>query len=96
MNDLGIAFTVFVILVSLGVHWRRRRTAATSCSVQPNLSGLQVSCLATQALGAQFFWREQSIGLPPATFAVICVIVGVAGLGYASIFCDCRNDVLMV
>lgn len=94
MNDLGIGFTLLVILVSLVVHVRRRRADRRACSTTPNVRALQISCLAVQALGVQFFWREPSTLLPPATFATMCVVVGVAGLGYASIFCDCRDDAL--
>jgi hypothetical protein len=96
MNNLGITFTILVILVSLVVHLRRRRADARMCSTRPNVRALQISCLAVQALGVQFFWREQPTLMPPTTFAVVCIVVGVAGLGYASIFCDCRDDELRV
>jgi hypothetical protein len=49
-----------------------------------------VSCLAAQVLGVQFYSRDvgQIFNLP---FAVACIVIGVAGLGALSLFCDCRD-----
>lgn len=91
MNDLGIALTIVIIIVSLVVHLRRRRADARACSTQPNVRALQISCLAVQALGVQFFWRDLFWLLSAETLAITCIVVGVAGLGYVSIFCDCRD-----
>lgn len=92
MAELGIVLTLVVIGGGIVFHLRdvRRRVA---CALKPRVQALQVSCLAAQALGVQFYAREvgQIFNLP---FAVACIVIGVAGLGALSIFCDCRNEEL--
>ncbi|MBI5650232.1 MAG: hypothetical protein HZC40_07290 [Chloroflexi bacterium] len=85
-------FTIFVILGGIIFDLRDQR-ARVACALKPSVRALQVSCLAAQALGVQFYSRDvgQIFNLP---FAVACIVVGVAGLGALSLFCDCRDDEL--
>lgn len=94
--------TLTVLLGGIAVHvLRRREYAACSTSAMPRVSALQVSCLAAQALGVQLFWGSGSpafsaafplLALPWLPFVFIAG--GVAGLGWLSLFCDCRDSAL--
>jgi hypothetical protein len=89
MSELGIVITLAVIIGGIIFHLRDQRTRV-ACARKPSVRALQVSCLAAQALGVQFYSREvgQVFSLP---FAFGFILVGVAGLGALSLFCDCRD-----
>jgi hypothetical protein len=89
MIDLGIALTILVIIGGIIFHLRDQRTRV-ACALKPSVRALQVSCLAAQVLGVQFYSRDGGqIGNLPYAFGFI--LVGVAGLGALSLFCDCRD-----
>jgi len=81
---MWILLALGVILGGIIFHLRERRTRV-ACTLKPTVRALQVSMLATQALGVQFYLRDG------ASYAFGFVLVGVVGLGVLSLFCDCRN-----
>jgi len=92
MAELGIVITLVAISGGIALHLREARRRG-ACSLQPTMKPLQVSCLAAQVLGVQFYGRDAGQWFN-APFAVACILIGVAGLGALSIFCACRNEEL--
>ncbi len=92
MSEFGIVLTLVVISGGIAFHLREARRRVV-CSLQPTMRPLQVSCLAVQALGVQFYWLDTG-QVDNVPFALVCILIGVAGLGMLSIFCDCRDDAL--
>lgn len=74
----------------------------TVCSIKPQVLPLQVSCLAAQALGIQLLWYTESpyfVALLPFLawpgWPYFFILSGVAGLGWLSLWCNCRDELLL-
>jgi hypothetical protein len=81
--------------------YQRRRLKLTVCSVKPQVGPLQVSCLSAQALGVQLLGYTASPDFVAALpflawpdWPYVCILSSVAGLGWLSFFCDCRDELL--
>ncbi|MCL4302647.1 MAG: hypothetical protein KJ077_43565 [Anaerolineae bacterium] len=95
--------TTLVVAGGIGTHlYQRRKSKLTACLVKPQIYPLQVSCLAVQTLGVQWLWYAASpdfVAVMPPFLAwtgwpYLCIVSGVAGLGWLSLYCDCRNEAL--
>lgn len=94
--------TTWLIAGGIVTHlYQRRKAKLTVCSVKSQIRPLQVACLAVQALGVQWLWYR---GLPDfmavwpflawTGWPYLCIVSGVAGLGWLSLSCDCRDEAL--
>lgn len=98
----GLWLTIVILLGGIAVHLDQSyHSKLTACSVKPQIHPLQVSCLAVQALGVQWLWYAASpdfVAVMPflawSGWPYLCIVSGVAGLGWLSLFCDCRNEAL--
>jgi hypothetical protein len=101
-NLRWLGLTTLIVAGGIVTHLYQRRSAKlTVCSVKPQIRSLQVSCLAAQALGVQWLWYLESPDFVAAWpflawpgWPYICIISGVAGLGWLSLFCHCRDEAL--
>ncbi|MBE7556627.1 MAG: hypothetical protein HS126_36725 [Anaerolineales bacterium] len=98
----GLWLTIVILLGGIAVHLDQSyHSKLTACSVKPQIHPLQVSCLAVQALGVQWLWYAASpdfVAVIPflawSGWPYLCIVSGVAGLGWLSLSCDCRNETL--
>lgn len=94
--------TTLVVAGGIGTHlYQRRKSKLTACSIKPQIRLLQVSFLAVEALGVQWLWYAASpdfvVVMPFLAWPgwpYLCIVSGVAGLGWLSLFCDCRDEAL--
>ncbi|MFQ5613385.1 MAG: hypothetical protein ACE5H9_14760, partial [Anaerolineae bacterium] len=88
-----------------GIGWRLyrqgRQEGAACATTWPNVSPLQVSCLAAQALGIQwllFAGSFQRVGLLPIAawsgWPYLSIAAGLLGLGWFSLHADCHDEAL--
>ncbi len=102
--NLGwLGLTTLIVAGGIVTHlYRRRKVKLTVCSTKSQIRPLQVSCLAVQALGVQWIWYAESpyfwAGWPFLTWSgwpYLFIISGVAGLGWLSLWCDCRDEAFL-
>jgi hypothetical protein len=93
--------TVILISGILFFLYQRRRLQLTACLIKPQVRPLQASCLAAQALGVQLLWTIESPDFVTALpflawpgWPYVCILGGVVGLGWLSLFCNCRDEAL--
>lgn len=95
--------TAAILLGGITVYFcqRRRRQFTAACSLNPQIHPLQISCLAAQALGVQLLWQAESpqfaVLSNPSLWAILpylLIVGGVAGLGWLSLSCNCRDEAL--
>jgi hypothetical protein len=98
-----LALTFIVLMAGIVMHfYRLRRPQLQVCSTRPQVRPLQISCLAAQALGVQLLWLNESPEfatvlpwLAWSGWAYLCIIGGLVGLGWLSLFCSCRDEALL-
>jgi hypothetical protein len=101
-NLVWLWLTTLIMTGGIVTHlYQRRKAKLTVCSVKSQIRPLQVTCLAVQALGVQWLWYRESpdfAALWPFLawpgWPYVCIIGGVLGLGWLSLFCDCRDEAL--
>jgi|GEM_PF-4557634 len=103
--NLGwLGLTTLIVAGGVATHlYQRRKAKLTVCSIKSQIRPLQVSCLAAQALGVQWLWYAESPHFWAAWpflawtgWPYLFIISGVAGLGWLSLWCDCRDEALKV
>jgi hypothetical protein len=89
-----LLLTALVVMGGIITYLYRQRSVG--CSLKPQVNGLQISCLAVQALGVQLLWLAELPELAPfwSGWAYLAILTGVAGLGWLSLFCSCRDEAL--
>ncbi len=71
-----------------------------ACSTRPQLRPLQVSSLASEALGLQMFWLAEPLAqasplLGWPFWPYVFILGGVIGLGWLSLSATCRDEALL-
>lgn len=94
--------TSLILVGGLVTHlYQYGRQRFTACSTKPQVSSLQISALAAEALGVQLLWYAKTPGflttVPLLTWSgwpYIFIIGGLLGLAWCSLGCTCHDEAL--